>query len=72
MCAIIYTCYTKQQKRDRVFKHTLITSTTNLRHASNNALQQDAGTGDDGNSRRTYWFIAARKKVSHKNLGIRQ
>lgn len=27
----------------------------NLRHASSSALQQDAGTGDDGNSRRTYW-----------------
>lgn len=26
-----------------------------LLHASSNALQQDAGTGDDGNSRMTYW-----------------
>ena len=33
----------------------------NLRHASSKALQQDAGTGDDGNSRRTYWNDAIEK-----------
>lgn len=31
------------------------TSTRNLLQASRSALQQDAGTGDDGNSRMTYW-----------------
>lgn len=34
------------------------TSATDLRNASSSALQQDAGTGEDGNSRRKNWKIA--------------